>query len=298
MSVAGSTLLDNMAKQGKCSFATAPAYKAGWHHFSREAKIAGINRMEHIDRDFVLHYGKLLAEDVINGELKASTAQGYLSAVNRVMSSVRLNWKSVSAVQECLIPKREFVRTSAPIRRELYELALTKLPNRYKALYSLCREFGLRSKEAALLDVRKALREAREKNAIYLSKGTKGGRDRTIPLCHRERQIAALELAIEQLDKRDTTLVPFDKNFAQYKHGEMRVARETLEELTGATGLHELRAAYACERYKELTGYDAPCVAGFREAAKEIDIEARLTIAEELGHGRYDVTVAYLGSSK
>lgn len=300
MSRAGCILLDRMSHEGKCSFATAPAYKSGWKSFSEEAKDSGIKRMEHITRAFVVDYGKSLADDVRNGVLKASTAQGYLTAVNRVMTAVRPNWKSVSSIKECKIPQRHFVRDTSPITRQRFEAFIANTCHRHKALYLLCREFGLRSKEAACLDIQKALREARKNQCIQVSKGTKGGRDRSVPITNGERQIRALEFAKSQLGKNDTALIPKELNFAQYKHGEMRNAGEELKEQTNATGLHELRAAYACERYKELTGHEAPCVSqsGHREITREEDHAARLVIAKELGHGRIDVVAAYVGSSK
>lgn len=299
MDRAGCIAFDQMSHRGEISFATAAAYKSAWCDFATEAKKAGINRMECIERAFVIDYGRGLAEEVSIGDLAAGTAQGYITAINQMMAYVRARkWKSVSSTKECLIPERHFVREKAPLNRAQYEKFLLHAPDRYKALYLLCREFGLRSKEAALLDLRKALREAQAKGSLTVVKGTKGGRERVVPLSNSERQIKALEFAKGQLDKKDICLIPFDRNLAQYKHGEMREAREKLQRETGATGLHELRAAYACERYKELTGYDAPCIAGHREADRETDHAARYVIAEELGHGRIDVVAAYVGSSK
>ncbi|GAB4355652.1 MAG: hypothetical protein Kow0060_07760 [Methylohalobius crimeensis] len=49
---------------------------------------------------------------------------------------------------------------------------------------------------------------------------------------------------------------------------------------------------------EQLTGREAPVVAGRRTAGKDADRQARQVIAYELGHGRTDVTVAYLGSAK
>ncbi|MBI3774834.1 MAG: integrase, partial [Gammaproteobacteria bacterium] len=57
----------------------------------------------------------------------------------------------------------------------------------------------------------------------------------------------------------------------------------------------DLRAAYACERYEQITGHPAPVVAGERQANKHDDQTARQIIAQELGHGRIDVAAAYLG---
>jgi hypothetical protein len=62
--------------------------------------------------------------------------------------------------------------------------------------------------------------------------------------------------------------------------------------------LHDLRAAYACERYRTLTGSAAPVIEGRRLADCDTDRAARNTIAQELGHGRSDVVSAYIGGAR
>ncbi|MFQ6024279.1 MAG: integrase, partial [Acidiferrobacterales bacterium] len=68
--------------------------------------------------------------------------------------------------------------------------------------------------------------------------------------------------------------------------------------LSGLGTIRDLRAAFACERYQDMTGCPAPAVAGGRSADKDDDLCARQAIAHELGHGRVDVIAAYVGSSK
>ena len=63
-------------------------------------------------------------------------------------------------------------------------------------------------------------------------------------------------------------------------------------------GFHDMRAAYACERYQAITGYPAPVIAGKRQADKALDKKARTILAQELGHNRTDVVAAYIGSSR
>ena len=68
----------------------------------------------------------------------------------------------------------------------------------------------------------------------------------------------------------------------------------------GLSQLHGLRHAYAQERYEELTGWECPATGGPDRKSlslkqRELDREARLTISEELGHEREQVTTAYLG---
>lgn len=61
-------------------------------------------------------------------------------------------------------------------------------------------------------------------------------------------------------------------------------------------GFHELRAAYACERYEQIIKHPAPINGGqCCQVDRNLDLEARRQISYELGHGRIDVVAAYIG---
>lgn len=64
-------------------------------------------------------------------------------------------------------------------------------------------------------------------------------------------------------------------------------------------GFHELRAAYACERYEQLTGFPAPINGGrVHREDLELDQHARQQLSHELGHSRIDVVSAYIGGRR
>jgi hypothetical protein len=78
----------------------------------------------------------------------------------------------------------------------------------------------------------------------------------------------------------------------------VRPARDILHE-HGLKGFHELRAAYACERYEQLTGFPAPVNgAGGHQKDRELDQRARQQISRELEHNRIDVVSAYIGGRR
>ena len=56
-------------------------------------------------------------------------------------------------------------------------------------------------------------------------------------------------------------LLARDESYAKFLQQTARPARELLQE-QGLKGFHELRAAYACERYTQLTGHPAPINGG------------------------------------
>jgi len=298
MSSAGKIALNNAAKMGGVSFSTAATNGERWQQFAQWARDQGIKKMENISADTVTQYGRELAAQVKSGDLSAATAQNYVSAVNGVMKiATQGDWKSVSPTRNCGIDERSRVREAAPgaLDRAAYSRAVEAVRDavgeRAAAVVELARELGLRSKEASLIDARAALAEARERGAVTISDGTKGGREREVPAISAQ-QLAVLERAAQaQGDAR--AVMPPGENWQSWREGTLRDARELVQAATGG-GLHDLRAAYACERYEALTGHAAPC-AGGGIADRDLDHAARLAISEELGHGRIDVVAEYVG---
>ena len=92
-------------------------------------------------------------------------------------------------------------------------------------------------------------------------------------------------------------LIPADKSWKQWTDHVHHVWA-AVRDRHGLGKLHDLRAAFACERYQCLTKSPAPVIAGRREALRERDRYARHTIALELGHARVDVVSAYIGGAK
>lgn len=298
MGTAGQYALNNSAREGAVSFSTAATNGDRWESFAAWAKDEGVKKMENVTPELVKEYGQELAEKVKIGELSASTAQNYVSAVNSVMNIATNNeWKSVSPTKDCGIDQRSHVREDAPgaLDREASQRAVeavrAEVGERAGAVVELCRELGLRSKEASLIDARAALAEAKERGAVTVDAGTKGGREREVPITS-TAQVQALERAA-QAQGGARSMIPAEQSWASWREGELRDARELVQKHTGG-GLHDLRAVYACERYEALTGHAAPCAGGQIED-RERDQAARLAVAEELGHGRAEVTAEYVG---
>jgi hypothetical protein len=296
---AGTFALNSAARAGEMSYSTAATVGDRWAQFVDWAKEeAGLRWMEEFSREVVVEYGRELAEKVEAGELAPATAQNLVSAANTVMTlATQGQWESVSPTRDCGISERSAIREEVPgaLDREAYSRALSEVREqvgeRAASVVELARELGLRSKEASLLNARAALSEALARNSVTISEGTKGGRERTVPITS-ERQIEALSrAAAAQGDAR--SMIPASESWKTWREGTLRAAREIVREHTGE-GLHGLRAAFACERYQDITGHAAP-VAGGETVNRELDREARAIIAEELGHGRTDVTNEYLG---
>lgn len=149
--------------------------------------------------------------------------------------------------------------------------------------------FGLRVEEALKFSPR--LADKGDKIALKPS-WTKGGRYREIPI-HSDRHRALLDEVRAEVG--DSSLIPPDKSYIAHRKA---FEHQTLK--AGMTNLHGLRHNYAQWRYKALAGFACAKAGGkdpktLTAAEKLADKDARLTVAEELGHSRIDVTKAYLG---
>ena len=118
------------------------------------------------------------------------------------------------------------------------------------------------------------------------------------PDCQDRQQVQrVLERLGDQHHERVAAIVLLARNesYAAFLQQTVRPARETLHK-QGLKGFHELRAAYACERYEQLTGHAAPVNGGHcYRIDRDFDRQARQQISLELGHNRIDVVVAYIG---
>jgi len=180
-------------------------------------------------------------------------------------------------------------------------LKAIKLDRHVAAALMLMAAFGLRFKEACMCRPHEDSIERTSESGVvtyYLDthRGTKGGRERFVPIVT-AAQREAIEFAKSVATRQDDSVSDRRLNLEQA----LRRARYVMERL-GITMCdlhvtpHGARHQYAAERYEELTGVPPP-VAGGGRVDKALDKEARLIVAEELGHGRTQITNAYLGKA-
>lgn len=313
MKKAGIFALKNAEMIGAISFQSSADQGQRWSQFCKFAAEHGVRQMEYVDAALVVEYGRQLAAQVgstlnrsrggtrPDAELPsigASTAQNRVSAVNSVLTlATRGQWVPVSPTcqAECGITRRIHVRKTPPsgLDREHLQRALSALDARGQAITCLARELGLRSKEASLLDAVSALNEAVKTGEVTIERGTKGGRSRRFTVSS-GRQLKALQQAAD-VQGSSRAVMPSEENWESWRENGLRHIRETLKKF-GIRGIHELRSAYACDRYEQLTGFLAPVLGG--NAPRDLDREARQQISAELGHSRINITNAYLGGQR
>jgi hypothetical protein len=170
--------------------------------------------------------------------------------------------------------------------------------DRVAAIVCLARAAGMRLREAILADLPRLQSEAKRFGRINIQDGTKGGRaGASAPrwIAANEKVNAALQIACDASPISSRNLLVQDESYANFLQQTVRPARELLQK-QGLKGFHELRAAYACERYEQLTGHAAPINGGHcYRIDRNLDQQARQQISIELGHSRIDVVSAYIG---
>lgn len=132
---------------------------------------------------------------------------------------------------------------------------------------------------------------------LKLRRGTKGGRLRHVPVAS-PGQLAAIERARRVAPgDHDSLSDPRYQLARALRHQRYVMERFGLTKRMLGVTAHGLRHGYASERYADEAGI-APPLATAERADAAVDRAARLTVSEELGHSRTQITSVYLGSSR
>jgi integrase len=246
--------------------------------------------------------------------LKSSTIKEYLSGVRSICKAYGNN--RINAFNNAFnVEERSYVTNQDKrLPQEVYESARKSLvagdgrQQRLAVQLTLMRELGLRHEEARKLNPERCILPT---GAIFITDGTKGGRDRIL---HdpSPRQFAAVEAAKPYVGRHGNTMPDDVKERAWEAYVYRQIASMGIGRASTGASLHGLRYAYACERYEQLSGFAAPCLfetkAAFQQVARTVagdewekrDEAARLILKSELGHGpdRDDVVSVYVGSAK
>lgn len=298
MDFAGKQLLREKYDNGH--FGTVAAHAQRFSKFADYlSKNFEVKDMRNINAEHVKQYADFLKSE--NSSI--AYAQNCLSSINTVMEYADRTWVTQSP-SDLLNASRDNVRHDAPepLDRNKHNAAVNEMRNngmqRAAAIADLSREFGLRSREAVLADLNRWKKEAETQGRINIQDGTKGGRNapRHVVVDTDEKK-QALENAMKVRPDGSKNLLDRQETYTQAVNTWINEGRNVYREYSGGT-YHDARSAYACERYKELTKHEPPCVTGSRTAPGDIDNKAREIISHELGHNRIDVLVSYIGGRK
>ncbi|MBN2978270.1 integrase domain-containing protein [Pseudomonas lactucae] len=306
LSYAGPQALKDLFGAGH--YGTVKAHSDRWQAFVRWCRSEngpGFNDARQIDRQTLSDYAGHLRQQVEQGELAIVTAQNRLSSVNRTMAALRGDqYVKVVSPSKALGMRRTSVRHSVPqgqdrehVKRIVDVLCEYQMP-RTSAIAQLARAAGMRLREAVLADLPRLKREAKQFGKINIQDGTKGGRSgasapRWLTVDDHIRD--ALKFAEKASPDGSRNLLAPNERYLDFLQGIAGPARDILH-THNLKGFHELRAAYACERYEQITQHPAPINGGHcYQLDRHLDRVARAQISYELGHGRIDVVSAYIG---
>ncbi|HCE8943405.1 TPA: integrase domain-containing protein [Pseudomonas aeruginosa] len=306
LSYAGPQALKDMFSGGH--YGTVKAHCDRWQAFvkwCRSEQGPGINDARQIDRKVLADYAAYLRDVVERGDLAVSTAQNRLSSVNRTMAALRGDQcVKLPSPSKALGMQRSGVRQSVPQGqdreqvKQIVDALCRHHQQRAAAIVLLARATGMRLRETILADLPRLSREANDLHRINIQDGTKGGRagasaPRWIAVDDHVREALGFARQVSPFGSRN--LIAPNESYLHLLQEIVSPARKTLH-AHNLKGFHELRAAYACERYKQITQHCAPINGGqCCRVDKNLDREARRQISYELGHGRIDVVSAYIG---
>ncbi|MEX5589980.1 integrase domain-containing protein [Pseudomonas urmiensis] len=306
LSYAGPQALKDMFGGGH--YGTVKAHCDRWQAFVRWCRSEqgpGINDARQIDRKVLADYAAYLRDAVECGSLAISTAQNRLSSVNRTMAALRGDqYVKLPSPSKALGMQRTGVRQSAPQGqdreqvKQIVDALCRDHQQRAAAIVLLARATGMRLREAILAELPRLSREANDLGKINIQDGTKGGRaGASAPrwISVDDHICGALEFARQVSPAGSRNLIAPNERYLEVLQEFVRPARDILH-AHNLKGFHELRAAYACERYEQITHSRAPINHGkCCLVDRNLDREARRQISYELGHGRSDVVAAYIG---
>lgn len=303
LSYAGPRALKDMFGGGH--YGTVRAHCDRWQAFvkwCRSEQGPAINDARLVDREVLADYAAYLRDVVRRGDLAVSTAQNRLSSVNRTMAALRGDQcVKLPSPSKALGMQRSGVRHAIPQGQnrkqveQIVDALCSRDQRRAAAIVLLARATGMRLRETILADLPRLSREANDLGRINIQDGTKGGRSgasapRWIAVDDHIR--GALGFARQVSPAGSHNLIAPHESYLNFLQKIIRPVRCILH-AHNLKGFHELRAAYACDRYEQFTQHRAPINGG--QADKSIDRQARRLISYELGHGRIDVVAAYIG---
>lgn len=306
LSYAGPQALKDMFAGGH--FATVKAHSNRWQAFvkwCRSADGPGYNDARQIDRSTLHSYATHLRQQIQQGEICIATAQNRLSSVNCTLAALRGDqYVKIASPSKALGMQRSSIRLRPPDGQDrqqvkrVIEALREQQHHRVAAIVCLARATGMRLREAILADLPRLQREAKRFGRINIQDGTKGGRSgASAPrwVVVNDEVKAALQMACHASPVGSRNLLAPCESYAKFLKQRVQPVRELLQK-QGLKGFHELRAAYACERYTQLTGHAAPINGGdgYR-IDHNLDQQVRQQISLELGHKRLNVVSAYIG---
>ncbi|MBN6740314.1 integrase domain-containing protein [Acidithiobacillus sp. MC6.1] len=290
-------------QRGNKGYGTIRTKQIRIQYFTEFLKASDIKDLRKVQYTDLQSFGEHVAQLAKIKNWSTAYAQNILADANVLMGFVRRQ-RSFRIRPRAYVGQRGWTRTSPPTGMAMGEIeqsahALFQNGDERAALIVLmARFFGMRLQEAVKANLPRLLRQAKREGRINILDGTKGGRKVTRYVAVNDFGIWILQQA-HDLAQEDCShcLVPRHQNYIQFIGGEVARARQVMK-TCGIKGFHDLRSAYSCDRYTQISGVPAPVFTGGRTTQGKTDSNARVVISAELGHHRPEVVNAYIGARK
>lgn len=150
--------------------------------------------------------------------------------------------------------------------------------------------FGLRRKEAVMFQPHLSDHGV----LIKITRGAKTGKKRVVPILtdYQKNVLARARLIIKPAESLANPNNSLKQNLRRFDYIMQKVG--ITKKISGVTA-HGLRFEFGQIGYLNLTGAEVPVRANSKLIDKAVDKQARLEIAEELGHSRVEITNTYFG---
>ena len=287
-----------------------------------------IRDLEKVRKNHMERYALHLKKELDNSEKRTSTTAGYLSALNSIFIVFEKKENVISAKRFGIHRGDRYKNLNKAASDEVYEAVLYELMKWYRftgdircqALsfsVKLQRTGGLRFRESTQIKINN---KDFTENIVRLVRGdgVKNGQPRSFQV----RDISAFAEAQKFIYEHrhifaKGSLIPSDSSYDRYKSFAYNILNRINEDIGSTQGFHAFRHKYAHESYaakwEEMTGHAVKCSVEVgkvgkewrdyaaaetglsEEAVRHLDRAIRLTVAEELGHHRVDITNSYLG---
>ncbi|MDR9827670.1 integrase domain-containing protein [Vibrio sp. FNV 38] len=274
-------------------------------------KELGVKRLNYIEQSHLFAFGEYLRDKFeAKGELTASSARDYLSHINCVLAQARGDESlTINATKDLLFPPKSGIALKdGSVAEGMHNDIVQSSSTEVALIARLQRTWGMRFREAALFNASKALKQVNEHGQIEISRGTKGGQTRWVPLENPTQKKILEDVAHYQAAIGHDSLVPKETSFKAFQSMAWRetkaVAPQYLshgERKTFATNYYERHVGAACpvrsgathgaEHYRYLSHTLSITI----EEAKARDKAVRLQLSKILGHHRLSICNAYLG---
>ena len=231
--------------------------------------------------------------------LAPSTIQGNLSDLRTLSTwigkpGIVLSAKEYVSDHTAVVVKQVPTEPKGWFEREVDIAAIfrevNKLDHRVATQLLLMCCFGLRAKEAATLKSWLA----DQGTHLLVTSGTKGGRERVIPITE-DYQRAILEIAKKVPEDKTKSLIPSNQLYSSWYQHFYRIMRKVGVQRRLNVVPHGLRHSYASAVYEGITGKKPPVCGGSPDMKDDTVRLARIQVSEHLGHSRMRVTSGYIG---